>query len=334
MTNEHDPNDPDAGKCFCFTNPMKDFCKKFICIVSCLAIIISIALGGYGYTSITGSEFKPEVGEYKTTFTVPSSAVVATLCLVGCIFGIIIGLLGLCLCKWPNPCFSIIYFILAFISGLIAFIAGGSILGGLVSGKFKETACKAEVPSTGGKSYETVAVEQYSKYVDNLMCTDLCPCNEKQYVTGYADYSDSDLSPRTVASMKKDPAGFGNWLECYEKNIKTSSKTTACTAEETAKGCVSTSDADYEKFIKNGGVQFLSDFEKKFKCAGFCKPGLFYVTRNISMGKPDRDCLAAMQEEYGNNTGVGAVAVITGLILLVAAFGAIPLCTDYNKLEE
>jgi len=44
--------------------------------------------------------------------------------------------------------------------------------------------------------------------------------------------------------------------------------------------------------------------------------------------------VTAFTEEYGNNTPVGAVALLTGIILLMAAFGAIPLCTDYNKLPE
>ena len=196
-----DPNDPDAGKCFCCTNPMKDFCKKFICGVSTVAIIISIALGGYGYTSLSGSSFNPEVGEYKTSITIPSNNVVAALCLVGCIFGTIIGLLGLCLCKWPNPCFSIIYFILAFISGLIAFIAGGGILSGGVDKEFKDTACNKEVPGTG-KTGAQIASAQYAKFVDNLMCTNTCLCDKTSYDEKYATYSEPELSPRTKASMQ------------------------------------------------------------------------------------------------------------------------------------
>lgn len=168
-----DPNDADAGKCCCCTNPMKDACKKFICGVSVLAILISMLLGAYGYTSVSGKEFSPELGDYKTSVAIPSNAVVAALCLVGCIFGVIIGLLGLLLCKFPNPCFSIIYFILAFISGFIALIAGGGILSGTVNEEFKATACSTEVPGTG-KTGSEIASAQYSKLVDNLMCTRTC----------------------------------------------------------------------------------------------------------------------------------------------------------------
>ena len=335
-----DPNDPDAGKCFCCTNPMKDFCKKFICFISCVAIVISILLGGYGYTSLSGQSFNPEMGEYKTSVKIPSNNVVAALCLVGCIFGVLIGALGLCLCKWPNPCFSIVYFILAFISGLIAFIAGGAIMSGQVSENFKEVTCKTEVPGLNGKTGEVIATEQYSKLVDNLMCTRTCVCDKTSFDVKYATYNDTQLVPRTKAGMKtagKD--GFKTWIECYDKTISKATGASNCpqnpTEDDYASGCeIDATSSEFKEFVKKGGVKFLQDFEKKFKCAGLCKTPLFYLSKPLSDGKPTRDCVTAFQEEYGSSTIVGVVALFTGIILLMASFGAIPLCTDYNKLEE
>jgi hypothetical protein len=169
------------------------------------------------------------------------------------------------------------------------------------------------------------------------MCSRTCYCEKAAYDEKYNTYTAAEFAEggRQKTSMKTLAKGYKNWMECYDKVISKANKTSSCTeTKDIEQGCEVPQNEEYKQFIKNGGVQFLADFEKKFKCAGFCKTPLFYMTRNITEGKPERDCLTAMATEYGSNTGVGAVGVITGLTLLLAAFGAIPLCKDYNKLEE
>lgn len=133
--------------------------------------------------------------------------------------------------------------------------------------------------------------------------------------------------------------GFKTWIECYNKTIEKAQGPSNCPIgadqDDYDNGCaVDAESSEFKEFVKNGGVKFIESFEKQFKCAGLCKKPLFYLSKPISDGKPERDCVTAFQEEYGSNTPVGAIALFTGFVLLMAAFGAIPLCTDYNKLPE
>lgn len=73
----------------------------------------------------------------------------------------------------------------------------------------------------------------------------------------------------------------------------------------------------------------MKDLEKKFKCASICYKPLFYLSRPLTDGAPESECVEAFINEYAGATGVGVVAIVTGLTLLFAAFGSIPLCSDF-----
>lgn len=73
----------------------------------------------------------------------------------------------------------------------------------------------------------------------------------------------------------------------------------------------------------------MKDLETKYKCAGVCYKPLFYLTKPLTEGAPEAECVETFIKEYAGATGVGIVAIVTGLTLLFASFGSIPLCSDF-----
>lgn len=73
----------------------------------------------------------------------------------------------------------------------------------------------------------------------------------------------------------------------------------------------------------------MKDLETKYKCAGVCYKPLFYLTKPLTEGAPEAECVDTFIKEYAGATGVGIVAIVTGLTLLFASFGSIPLCSDF-----
>jgi len=92
-------------------------------------------------------------------------------------------------------------------------------------------------------------------------------------------------------------------------------------------------------FVKGEGFAFLKSAEKNFQCAGVCRPGIFYLSQDLSKGMPERDCLSAFIEEFpGQFRTPALVSLLTGFALLVAFFFSFPLMSDYqgknNMMDE
>jgi hypothetical protein len=80
-------------------------------------------------------------------------------------------------------------------------------------------------------------------------------------------------------------------------------------------------------FFSSNGWKIFQSFEKQFSCAGVCKVPLFYMTKDLSAGVPAQSCDTAMINKVAGNVGAGAVAVVTGLIMLSMFGASFPLCT-------
>jgi hypothetical protein len=80
-------------------------------------------------------------------------------------------------------------------------------------------------------------------------------------------------------------------------------------------------------FFSSNGWKIFQSFEKQFNCAGVCKVPLFYMTKDLSAGVPAQSCDTAMINKVAGNVGAGAVAVVTGLIMLSMFGASFPLCT-------
>lgn len=176
---------------------------------------------------------------------------------------------------------------------------------------------------------------QLSTAVDSLMCTDTCPCIEADYNIKYAGYTSAELSkfnrsPVATVSVGSNndrmivtPAttAFNNWGDCYNATLKDASGT---------KSGVNTDSKDFKDFVKNGGVEFLASLEDSFDCAGLCYTPLFYLKKNIAVGRPTIDCARAAVDKFGNNTGAGLIAIVTGFVFFSGFLGSIPLCGGFS----
>lgn len=121
-------------------------------------------------------------------------------------------------------------------------------------------------------------------------------------------------------------AAQSTFLKCYDNKIKGKVAASNSAYSDSYKKAM-------DMFAKEGGA-FFTQIEKTYKCAGLCEKGLFYVTKPVSEGRPEKSCVAAFQDKYGQNYGVAAVAFITAIVLIVAGIAAIPLCTGFSKRSE
>lgn len=84
-----------------------------------------------------------------------------------------------------------------------------------------------------------------------------------------------------------------------------------------------------KEFVTNGGYDYMSQLEEDYSCASICYKPLFYLTKSIEEAPVEKECVSAFIEAYAGNMGVGIVAIVTGLVLLSACIGSVPLCTGF-----
>lgn len=110
---------------------------------------------------------------------------------------------------------------------------------------------------------------------------------------------------------------FNTFIECYNNTIEKNP------------------DAKFAKvkdFMTTQGFTFIKSTEERLRCASVCRPGLFYLSIDVSEGKPDADCLNKMIEELPNmQKGAGLVSLVTALVLLVGFAFSFPLCTGFSQ---
>ena len=92
---------------------------------------------------------------------------------------------------------------------------------------------------------------------------------------------------------------------------------------------------EYEKqFFDAGGYEFLLALETRYNCGSICLAPLFYLTKDVEDGPPSIDCFSAAVDDITDNTQAAVIFAITGVILLLAIFGAFPLCSKESTFEE
>jgi len=65
-----------------------------------------------------------------------------------------------------------------------------------------------------------------------------------------------------------------------------------------------------------------------------CKVPLFYLTQDVSLGKPEKECAEAIIAEVTGKTLVAAICIITGLILFCAMICSFPLCSGFKGNQK
>lgn len=79
----------------------------------------------------------------------------------------------------------------------------------------------------------------------------------------------------------------------------------------------------------------MKQIENDFDCAGVCDVPLFYVTKDISEGPPQRECIEAMFDSITSGMSLlGVVALITGIFTFAGFIGSFALCGGNNEKED
>lgn len=166
------------------------------------------------------------------------------------------------------------------------------------------------------------------------MCTEECPCfsGKDGEATPVSDlwkgYSDADFS--NAGADKADlffsdikDGTVDTWLECFERTKKEADSETDDDSKKTKQDNV----AKITAFMKSEGFDFMKSAEDKFSCGGVCKPPMFFLTKSITEGKPEMDCLSAVLEDIPGKLRLpGLISVLLGLLLICAFIAAFPLC--------
>jgi len=137
------------------------------------------------------------------------------------------------------------------------------------------------------------------------MCTSLCPCPRGDGQTTkdlWESYTESELRStykrRTGAYQTNDdyygiipftwglpansnseqPPTYATYKQCYDDVLK--EKFTSSNTKQSIRN-----------FFEKGGFTFLSGLEESYDCASICNVPLFYITRDISEGRPEQECV-------------------------------------------
>lgn len=340
MGEEISYGDDAADEANCYSNRQKLCCQRYITCMSILSFIIGLLLAVYGYMSIDGATVTPEVGSYQTEFTVEADTVLAYMCMAGGMLAIVIALLGCLTAYCTNPCVSCPFGLLAFIIALLCFAVAGMVFASDTASQLYDDVCNvpvtfmdAEAEPITGTAYMQ---EQYGAVVDDVMCTDECACDDATLnLSGIMALDDAELAEfGAVGRMAADSslsliplsdASDGGSLtiynECYEHYVEVTESAFVDEGE----------DAQWQEFVTNGGYEYMSALEADYNCASICYQPLFYLSRSIEESPVEQECVTAFINTVSGNMGVGVVAIVTGLLLLSACIGSVPLCTGFAK---
>lgn len=209
-------------------------------------------------------------------------------------------------------------------------------------------ACTTPVEQYDGLTGEKWIGDQYAEIVDDVMCTSACPCEtgsgdaNKKLWDGYGEaylnkYNRTTTTGSTSNSMvplvfASGSTSVSNYKACYDNVMEAKYKTTE------AKSSQSSSEQEQMKkvkeFFEKGGYDFLSQLEKDYECASMCKVPLFYLTRDVKDGKPEKECTEAIVEAVTGKVLVAVICFITGLVLLCACICSFPLCSGFKQPEK
>jgi hypothetical protein len=85
-------------------------------------------------------------------------------------------------------------------------------------------------------------------------------------------------------------------------------------------------------------MPFFNKIEKDLDCSSACYLPLFGVSRPLSKGPVERQCVDVIIDSLDSLTAPGVVCLLTFFVLICACCGSIPLCSgfteDEGKLEE
>ena len=82
-------------------------------------------------------------------------------------------------------------------------------------------------------------------------------------------------------------------------------------------------------------MEILSELEDNYDCASVCEVPLFYITRDISEGRPTQECAAGIYHSMkGAYKAEAAFSIILSLVLWVSMTAAIAIGCGENPDVE
>ena len=128
--------------------------------------------------------------------------------------------------------------------------------------------------------------------------------------------------------------GLTTYKSCYDTVLKAQFQKTEDKGEASQTAEDKKQIKQVKEFFEKGGYEFLAQLETDYECASMCKIPLFYISRDISLGKPTMECTAAIVEAVTGKILVAVVCFITGLVLFCAMICSFPLCTGFKQPEK
>jgi hypothetical protein len=94
-------------------------------------------------------------------------------------------------------------------------------------------------------------------------------------------------------------------------------------------------------FSENGVATYLAKMENNFECSSFCEPNLFFINKDLSEGRPRKECIQASADTWGSSKSyksygkIGAIfSIVTGTIMMLAALVTFPVCCGAEPVKR
>lgn len=129
----------------------------------------------------------------------------------------------------------------------------------------------------------------------------------------------SKVVPLNFVSPKDQ--SFRSFESCYKQKLK--------------------NDFSFTEMMRENDFQIAKDFnfirqvENKYNCASFCEPSLFFITKDISAGKPDDECVALILKNIIDNLKpIQMVFMLVGVMAWVALVFSIMAWVNTKPAED
>ena len=112
-------------------------------------------------------------------------------------------------------------------------------------------------------------------------------------------------SPKALKWSADKSASFKNFASCYDKKLANQQSASTLLAKDEVLQYIKSKeegqmkDGFVEHFWRMGAQEWevMELFEDVHDCAGFCRPALFYFSKDISAGPPKQSCLKTIMKE-------------------------------------
>ena len=210
--------------CHCYQPKTRKYCSSCVTFISVLIGILGIIIFAIGAMQ-TGS-IDPDLQKAKVNLLHEESKYAMPVIVIG-LCTTLTALLGCFSVRYKNPFFAVPFAFVTFTIGISFIIFGAVSIGSgrlLSPESFRETVCE------NSKDFQ----QAYAEAVDQVMCSDICPCDEGQSKYNeelWTAYGAKVLAPYNRTGKPETNNGasvalvwqkhaFTTYQDCYEKVLK------------------------------------------------------------------------------------------------------------------